>query len=174
MQKLDQFNDVVAETALKLYPENVKTPEFQLTSMTTDVRLTCASNYLANILAAAFASPVYRYIATYYTKEQSAKPFGVNHPVNYAYHGIDVFGFFNTMHYVLAQSPGMSDIVWQQNVQSEVMAFVNTGKPAVSGWLAYPEAIAELDTTTMVHRSYHAAQCEFWLKNGFFSYAWIN
>lgn len=173
-RKLSTFSDFVATTALSLYPENISTPEFQLTSMNTDIRVTCGTDYLASILASGNQSPVYRYIATYYTKDLPAYPFSNYFPVNYAYHGVDIFAFFKTMNYALRQSPGSRDILWEDRVQREVMAFVKTGKPETASWHRYPEITAELDTVTGTYRSYHASQCQFWLKNGFFSYSWIN
>ncbi|XP_045206987.2 fumonisin B1 esterase-like [Mercenaria mercenaria] len=174
IKMLGTFNDVVARTALHLYPENVSTPEFQLTTMMTDIGVTCGTDYLATILAASIRSPVYRYVATYYTKDQPATPFGARYPANYAYHGIDVYGFFNTMDYVLAHGRGSRDAIWEDRVQREIMAFVQTGTPETSDWLHYPDITAELDTNTKTFHSYHASQCEFWLTNGFFSYSWIN
>jgi carboxylesterase type B len=173
-KKLGTFNNMIGRTALSLYPANVSTPEFQFTTMVTDVRTGCGTDYLATVLASGNKSPVYRYIATYYTKGQSAKPFASKYPVNYAYHGIDLFGFFQTMNVVLGTAPGSLDTRWENRVQSEIMAFVRTGSPATGDWVQYPDVTAELDTETKTFRSYHAAQCEFWLQNGFFSYSWIN
>lgn len=173
-RKLGTFSDFIASMALQLYPENVTTPEFQLTSMITDIRMTCGNNYLALVLASGRKAPVYRYVATYYTKDQSAYPFGSDLPVHYAYHGIDIFGFFETMDYVLKHPPGPLDTLWEYRVQREVMAFVKTGMPETPEWKPYPFVTATLDTVTKAYRGYHTAQCEFWLKNGFFSYSWIN
>ncbi|XP_060582943.1 para-nitrobenzyl esterase-like isoform X2 [Ruditapes philippinarum] len=173
-KKLGTFNNMIARAALNLYPVNVSTPEFQYTTMVTDARIGCATDYLATVLASGMTSPVYRYVATYYTKGHSAKPFGTKYPVNYAYHGIDVFGFFQTMNVVLGAAPESLDTRWENHVQSEILAFVKTGSPATGDWLKYPDVTAELDTETKPFRSYHAAQCEFWLQNGFFSYSWIN
>ncbi|XP_045206997.2 para-nitrobenzyl esterase-like [Mercenaria mercenaria] len=173
-KKLCNFSDIVANAALNLYPENASTPEFQLTTMISDLRVNCGTNYLATVIAAGIMSPVYRYVATYYTKGQSATPFGTMYPVNYAYHGIDIFGFFGTMNNVLANGRGSNDTVWEDRVQREISSFVKTGKPDTADWLQYPDSTAELDTETKAFRGYHSSQCEFWLQNGFFSYSWIN
>lgn len=172
--KLSKFSNFVSAAAMHLYPENVSTPEFQLTSMSTDIRVTCGTDYFGVILASGIMSPVHRYVATYYTKDQPAYPFGSDFAVKYAYHGIDIIGFFETMDQALRQSPGLNDRLWEDRIQREVMAFVKTGIPETPEWKRYPDITAELDTTVTAYRGYHTAQCLFWLQNGFFSYSWIN
>jgi hypothetical protein len=66
------------------------------------------------------------------------------------------------------------DIEWQRNVRQEVMAFVRSGAPSTLSWKPFPSTVGNLSFTTNAIASYHEAQCEFWLKNGFFDYAWIN
>lgn len=174
IKKLKPFGDTVALTALHLYPENVSTPEFQVTSMVSDSRVTCGNGYLATILSAGLKSPVYRYVATYYTKDHNSTFAYGPLQSNYAFHGIDITAFFRAMDRMMDRPPGPKDIAWMDNVQREAMNFVRMGKPATTEWLPYPGFTAELDTVTKVFRGYHTAQCGFWLQNGFFSYSWIN
>ncbi|XP_045205807.2 para-nitrobenzyl esterase-like [Mercenaria mercenaria] len=173
-QKLNSFSESLALTAANLYPENVSTPEFQFTSMVTDVRVTCGNDYLATVLAAGFTSPVYRYVATYYTKNHDSTFAYGDIQSNYAFHGIDIYAFFNEMASAMTDTPGPADNAWKDNVQREAVNFVTMGKPATAEWLRYPGTTAELDTDTKVFRGYHTSQCQFWLKNGFFAYSWIN
>ena len=142
--------------------------------MIADARVTCGNNYLATVLASGFTSPVYRYIATYYTGNHTATFAYGDIKSNYAFHGIDIYAFFQEMGSAMSDPPGPDDVAWETNVQREVMNFVRLGKPATADWIDYPGTIAELDVDTKVYRSYHASQCSFWLKNGFFSYSWIN
>ncbi|KAL4237033.1 hypothetical protein ACF0H5_005417 [Mactra antiquata] len=156
-RSLGQFGDIVALTALKLYPKDVETPLFQLSTMISDARVTCGTDYLATIMASAYHSPVYRYIVTYTPKNQLS------------FHSIDIYGFFET----LGMALGRND-EWENLVQKEAMAFVTGAHPATSTWTKYPTAVAELSNITTVAEGYHTAQCEFWLANNFFSYSWIN
>ncbi|WAR24206.1 hypothetical protein MAR_037875 [Mya arenaria] len=162
------FGVVVAETALKLYPENVQTPEFQLTSMVTDLRMTCGNEYLALVMATSFTSPVFRYIAGYATSIPT-KAFGATFPARYAFDGIDMFAYYKTMGLMIDNMTD-ADRQWEVNVQQEVMSFVLTGIPFTADWGMFPGRTAENTTVTA---GYHTAECLFWLKNGFFSYSWI-
>lgn len=170
-ESLGQFGDVVALTALNLYPQGVETPAYQLTSMISDMRVTCGNDYLATIMSSAYQSPVFRYVATYI-------PHGYNRAFfqsvqQYAFHGIDIFGFFGTMDKLYLNTLKYNAI-WEDLVQNEVRSFVVSGRPATPNWATYPDSVAKLGNTTTITQSYHTAHCEFWLANNFFSYSWIN
>ncbi|WAR24207.1 PNBA-like protein [Mya arenaria] len=169
---LHPFGAVVAKTALKLYQENVQTPEFQLTSMVTDLRSTCGNHYLALVMATSFTSPVFRYIAGY-APSIPMKAFGEMLPAQYAFHGIDMFAYYKTMGLMIDNMTD-ADRQWEVNVQQEVLSFVSTGIPFTADWGMFPGRTAVLSENTTVTAGYHTAECLFWLTNGFFSYSWIN
>ncbi|WAR24200.1 PNBA-like protein [Mya arenaria] len=158
---LRPFGDVVAETALKLYPEHVQTPEFQLTSLSSDIRLTCGNDYLALVMANSFTSPVFRYIADY-VPSTPMQAFGDTFPANYAFHGIDMFAYYKTMGLMISNMTD-ADRQWEVNVQQEVLSFVRTGSPQTSDWGTFPGQTALLNANTTVTTGYHTAQCLFWL-----------
>ncbi|WAR24511.1 hypothetical protein MAR_038180 [Mya arenaria] len=103
------YGDVIAETALKLNPENVHTPEFQLASQ-GDVR-----------------------------KRLSGSSNGI---------------FFYVPLFVQIHSR-----IWTLCSNEGVLA--NASREILS-------------ENTTVTAGYHTTECLFWLKNGFFSYSWIN
>ena len=164
---LATFDDVIAETALKLYPRSVKTPWFQRTSMSTDARVTCATDYISLIASTSFSSPVYRYVATYIPSETSKRG------SRYAFHGIDILAFFGTLGESFNKT-SPRDLQFQQTLRREIMSFVKSGNPSSSEWRPYPENTSLVSDVVDVSSSYHGTECQFWLRNGFFSYAWIN
>ncbi|XP_052777654.1 fumonisin B1 esterase-like [Mya arenaria] len=170
--KLNPFGTVIAETALQLYPANKSTPEFQITSMISDCRAVCGNDYLGVILSAAVASPVYRYVAAY-IPSGPARPFGGAVEASNAFHGIDILAYFNATRLMLTHVTD-ADRQWEINIQQEVLAFVRTGSPHTYDWGMFPSQTALLTENTTVTAGYHTAECLFWLRNGFFSYSWIN
>ncbi|WAR24529.1 PNBA-like protein [Mya arenaria] len=166
------FGDVIAETALKLYPENVHNPEFQLASLVTDLRVTCGNDYLALVMATSFTSPVFRYIAEY-APSAPMKAFWVTLPARYAFHGIDMFAFYKTTGLMIDNMTD-TDRQWEVNVQQEVLSFMQIGRPFTAYLGMFPGQTAVLSENTTVTAGYHTAECLFWLKNGFFSYTLIN
>jgi len=170
LEKLMLFGPTVAHTALGLYPANVSTPEFQLSSLISDLRVVCGNDYMALVMSAAFTSPVYRYVATYYPQF----PSGVYGDLEYKYsfHGIDTFAYFDATSLIVDHLTG-EDKQWQTNVQQEVLDFVRGGH-GFDKRGRYPEKTLKLTDRTEVTSGYHTQQCMFWLANGFFSYSWIN
>ena len=165
------FGQLTLDTALKLYPVNVLTPEFQFTSMSSDIQANCPNNVLSRYASSTFKSPVYRYVVTS-TPSVPVHAVGIPFPASYSFHMWDVFAFFGFIPDYI-KTPTLDDISWQRNVQKEVMSFVRNGKPT-SDWITYPGATALLSHNTEVVKGYNPTQCEVWLDNGFFSYAWIN
>ncbi|XP_052241317.1 para-nitrobenzyl esterase-like [Dreissena polymorpha] len=165
------FGPLTLSTALKMYPVNQSTPEFQLTSMASDIRANCPNDVMSFYAAATFTSPVYRYVVTS-SPSVPVHPVGIPFPARYSFHMWDVFAYFGFIPDYIT-NPTMDDLAWQRNVQQEVMSFVKKGRP-FSAWRPYPEATALLSHVTTTSSGYNPAQCEFWLQNGFFSYGWIN
>ncbi|WAR24615.1 NRT-like protein, partial [Mya arenaria] len=153
-----------------LYLENVHTPEFQLASLVTDLRVTCGSEYLALVMATSFTSPVFRYIAEY-APSAPMKAFWVTLPARYAFHGIDAF--YKTLGLMIDNKTD-ADRQWEVNVQQKILSFMRNGSPFTADWGMFPGQTAVLSQNTTVTAGYHTAECLFWLKNGFFSYSWIN
>lgn len=166
------FGRQILQVLEKLYPSGSITPEYQYTSMASDIRSNCPNDVLALHAASNFRSPVYRYVVTSWPSVP-VHPVGLPFPARYAFHMWDVFAFFGFIpNYI--QNPKPSDLNFQSNVQKEVLAFVRTGRPLSSDWQPVPDSVALLSDTTEVTNAYNPLQCEFMMQNGFFSYAWIN
>ena len=157
---------------MKFYPSHYKTPEYQFTSMSSDVRENCPTDVLATYASSTFTSAVYRYVATY-PPSQPVHAGGINFASSYAFHAWDVYTFFGFVKDYI-KNPTAEDLQWQQNVRDEILSFVHHGYPKSSAWLPYPAVTANVSSKTSALSAYNPVQCEFWLQNGFFSYAWIN
>lgn len=159
---------------LKLYPQGVIDPEYQFTSLGSDIRVNCPTEVLALQTATYFRSPVYRYIVTYWPSTP-VHALGLPFPAKYAFHSLDLFAFFGLMpNYI--KNPQCSDMDFQQNVRKEVLHFVKTGHPYSSPmpWDEYPSKTGVFTTMTDAVSAYNPIQCQYLLMKGFFSYAWIN
>ena len=166
------FGDLIYHAALKLYPENFKTPEYQFTSLASDVRVNCPTDVMSLYAASTFNSSVYRYVVTS-VPSQPVRPFGFPFPASYSFHAWDAFAFFGSVKDYI-KNPSEEDFLWQRNVRDEVMSFVRSGYPSSSEWKPYLSVTALLSDNTTVIKTYHPAQCEFWLANNFYSYSWLN
>ena len=166
------FGQQILQMMLTLYPSNHITPEFQLTSMASDLRTNCPNDVLSLHAASGFKSPVYRYVATNWPSVP-VHPVGLPFPSRYSFHMWDVFAFFGFIPDYI-KHPSLSDLQFQQIVQNEALSFVKNGRPASSDWKPYPSAVALLSNTTRITGAYNPVQCKFLLQNGFFDYAWIN
>ena len=166
------FGTAIYKTAMQLYPPNFKTPEFQFTSMASDTRVNCPTDILAMYAASTFSSPVFRYIVTS-VPSQPIDVEGDSFASSYSFHTWDVVAYFGFVSDYI-KSPTIEDKQWQENVRSEVSSFVIHGRPNSTTWHGYPSVVANLSSTTITQKAYNPTQCEFWLHNGFFSYAWIN
>lgn len=166
------FGPLVLQTARKLYPSHQISPEYQLTSMASDIRANCPNDVMTMHMTSTFRSPVYRYVVTS-KPSVPIHPVGMPFPASYSMHMWDVFAFFGFIPDYI-KHPTKDDIQWQRNVQNEVLSFVRAGKPFTSSWKPYPDVTANLSVVTKAISAYSPVQCEFWLQNGFFSYAWIN
>ncbi|KAL4233675.1 hypothetical protein ACF0H5_008356 [Mactra antiquata] len=166
------FGDHILNMALMFYPPNQITPEFQLTSMASDIRANCPNDVLSMYAASNFKSPIYRYVVTSWPSVP-VHAVGIPFPASYSFHMWDVFAFFGFIPDYITK-PTDTDIAWQRNVQNEILSFIRTGKPFTDSWKTYPEVTANFSSTTEVLSAYNPTKCEFWLQNGFFSYSWIN
>ena len=166
------FGKLVYQTAMRLYPSNISTPEFQFTSMASDIRVNCPNDVLTLYASSTFCSPVYRYIVT----SKPSQPIhvgGRSFASSYSFHTWDVLAFFGFIKDYI-KTPTARDLQWQQNVREEILSFVHHGYPKTVAWQPYPAVTANFSSSTGMLTSYNPVQCEFWLQNGFFVYAWIN
>ncbi|XP_077978737.1 neurotactin-like [Glandiceps talaboti] len=167
--KLDPFEENITEQAKVLYPET-GTPEYVYTTMVSDLRVGCPNDVLSATAAAALQSSVYRYITT----SRPSQPVSAFKPFKstYAFHGWDCFAFFDTLGQFLS-TPSKEDVKFSKKMQELFLGFARDGKMPAE-WQPFPESTALIATNLTTVKRYHAAECDFWTKHGFFSYAWIN
>lgn len=170
---ISTFGSDIAEQALKMYPINVTSAEYEYTKMGADIRLGCPNDHMSNIISAGMKSPVYRYVVT----SQPSKPInalGMPFPSSYSLHMWDMFAYFGTIKSYI-KPPASSDEQFKDTMRREVLSFVRTGSPSTKGWLPYSRRItAILSENTSVASNYKLTTCMFWSYNGLASYAWIN
>ena len=171
-KSIGSFGNLVYKTAMTLYPSGVISPEYQFTSIASDIRANCPNDIMAMYAAATFKSQVYRYVVTSWPSKP-VNAVGIPFPASYSLHMWDVFAFFGFIKDYI-KNPTMADLQWQQNVRDEVLSFIHLGHPKSDTWLQYPEVTANFSSVTKAIPAFHPVQCAFWLQNGFFSYAWIN
>ena len=128
--KLDPFGPGVATSAL-IYYDCHRTPEYQLSSMVTDMRALCPLNDLLEIAASKFTQPVYRYIVERIPTQRIES----ENAAMYAFHGVDLYAFFDTLSN-FAESTSEKDLQFQKVVKSAVLEFVHSGQ--IQGWEAVP------------------------------------
>ncbi|KAK3594205.1 hypothetical protein CHS0354_030636 [Potamilus streckersoni] len=168
--KLSTFGDHDVTSALSLYPTGFITPEYQFTSMVSDLRVNCPNDVMTSVARKYFREPVYRYVVTSWPS-QPVHAIGLPFAASYSFHMWDIFAFFGTIDQYINPMKE-SDIEWQNNVRKEVISFVHKGHPASPIWNANVTAI--LSQNTNITNTFHPDQCTFWNQAGFFAYGWIN
>ena len=157
---------------------HVGDPEFQYTSLSSDIGVNCPNNVIGRKIAAGRkdTAPVYRYVLT-------AKP---SHPMHslgtpfaarYSFHTLDSIYIFNTTRGALIKgaTPNEADAKLTRRLREDMAAFVRGG--SILSWTTYPNATMEIADNGVVReiaggRDYHSEACAFWENNGFFKYSW--
>lgn len=154
-----------------LYPSGVESPEYQYTSMASDLRVTCPNMELAGHMQTSFDSPIYHYVSKARPQVPS-KLFGIPHDARYAAHAWDVIAFFGAIkHYY---KPTQTDNDFIQTIRREIVNFVQTGKPFSDRWQPFPNTTALMESNLGVTDFYHKEQCQYWSTTGLYAYAWVN
>ena len=173
-EKLFPFiGDNVSEV-LSMYNKSVSEGsalQFFYTSMVSDVRVTCPNNVLTHSASTFFKSPVYCYVVT---NSPSAPINLIGFPATLACHMWDLvafFGFPKDFQYF----PSEKDLSFMRDLRTEFSKFIHN-KPFTS-WGKYPQntsVFTDGGEKILGRDGYHKKECDFWLDNGFFPYAWIN
>ena len=171
--RLERFEKGLSNASLKLYESNWDA-EYIFTTMTSDLRVNCGINKLAEKAAAALTSPVFRYVITAFPSS-TAHPLNFPFKAKYAFHSFDIYAFLDTYHMIMSDV-SESDRSFSQTMRDYFVEFAEKLEfPAVSQWKPYPSSVALIGSTVSVNASeYNAAQCKFWDDHNFFSYSWIN
>ena len=172
---LDTFGENITNQVLELYNSVLSggDPEYNFTTLTSDLRMNCGNDVLAEKASRALSSGVYRYIATS-KPSSSVHPFGIPFAAKYAFHSWDVFAFFDSMADFMEKMPEASDRQFSYLMRKNLMSFAVHGVPADSRWLPFSNVTALISESMDYTPRYHEQQCDFWKENGFFAYSWIN
>ncbi|XP_069135779.1 para-nitrobenzyl esterase-like [Argopecten irradians] len=170
---LGTFDANLANEALKLYPVNETSAEYEYTRMGADIRVGCPNDEMSRVISLGMKSPVYRYVVT----SQPSEPvfvLGIPFPSSYSFHMWDAFAYLDTIKDYI-KPPAPSDQNFQKMVTREVLSFVKTGRPYTAGWQPYSRGVTALWSENMtVVSQYQNELCAFWSENGILDYGWIN
>lgn len=170
--KLGTFGDEILDNATTLYPHTID-PEYTLTTMASDIRANCPNDVLARMAAEGFTSVVYRYVGAA-APSVPIHAFGaIEFESKYAMHGWDTSAFFGFIPELIA-NPTPDDISFQNTMQQMIVNFAKTGKVLDPEWRTFPLSTAVISSNITIVDNYHARECVFWLRHGFYSYGWIN
>lgn len=171
-KKLGSFDHDTVERVLSLYKEE-ESPEYQLSSMISDMRAVCPTTEMARAAAEYFTSPVYRYVTTH-RPQAPAKRFGRK----YAFHKIDLYAFLGNLNVIghTVNDPNSRDEHYSHFFQRLLASFAESGM-LTHNWEPFPNATAILYSglIDIIKVKYKADVCEYWQYNGFYpAYAWTN
>ena len=169
----------VYEEVSTLYPHDLSTPssggtcvtgtpEYLMTSMASDIRVTCPNILLAQHYGRHFKSSVYGYVLVQCPSPGIQAPYGAR----YAYHSMDSDALFN---FTL---PGIrpNDMEWKlvEVTQKWFKNFVHGSSSPDPAWETIDSGLFSLmDTPSMLGR-YHGKQCDFFNAHGFLPYRFQN
>jgi hypothetical protein len=169
-EKLGLFHTVdLVEQTLTHYPHKVS-PEFQLTSLISDIRYTLPLHAVSQVVGNLSSSPVYRYVSTFYPLNPSPNRSGVQ---NYAFQGMDILAFFGSS-LNITDNPN-SVLSFIGIIQKTVRTFAHTGQ--LPNWAQFPSSTivisSQSDTSDKcVIKSlgyfYKMTEFEFWRLHGLF------
>ena len=172
---MNTFDKKLVDLTLQMYPSKTITPEYQFTTLSSDIRVTCGNDLMALQASNNNKSPVYRYIVTA-VPSQPVHILNMPFPSSYSFHMLDALAFFGSLKYYITPL-SQSDIDLTKNMRREALSFIKLGIPASAlrgGWKPFPNSTALVGSDTKINETYHGQQCHFWLTEGFFGYSWIN
>ena len=173
-EHLGPFGADIANKSLSLYDMGDEfNAEYQFTTMGSDIRINCGNCILAEKAGNALQSGVYQYIATY-KPSSPINAFGDPFAGEYAMHGLDCFGFFQSIGVFMNNKPTHTDLAFGQLLTDNILSFVKTGKPSDPKWDVANKTVALISDVVKTVPKYNPEQCEFWSSNDFFKYSWMN
>lgn len=129
-EHLDNFSLNLTEEALNYYMKESSNPETELTTMVSDVRITCPIHSLSNMLSEFNNSGIYTYVVNY-TPSAPLKWSDEAQEVQMAIHGIDVVAIFGLLSDYIQLTA--EDKAYQSVIQDIFYNFVRNGEPYANG-----------------------------------------
>ena len=188
-KQMDTFQDDptnvhtnVYEEVSRIYPHNMSTPssggtcvtgtpEYLMTSMASDIRVTCPNILLAQHYGRHFKSPVYSYVMVQCPSPDIQAQYGAH----YAYHMMDLDALFN---FTFAPNPLVrpGKVEWGLvTVMQRWFSSFCHGKSPDPQWKSVEYGtFALFYEPRMLQDLYHKEQCDFFNAHGFPPYRWQN
>ena len=170
----DHFNNFGGNTsgyirALYPYKEN---GQYSFTTVTSDVRVTCGVQEVANIMAQS-GRTVYHYVVTSYPSSPT-HAFHAPWQAKYAFHGWDTYAFFQHFNLFLTGRPTDTDWQFADIIVNMGQSLAETGTVGYDSWQPMPNHTALVSSDIKIQDAYHPTQCAFFMDRGFFVYSWMN
>lgn len=169
-EKLSLFRSVdMVPQALTHYGYQVS-PEYQITTMISDIRYIQPLNAVCQVVGNKSSSPVFRYVSTFCPPTPRANQTDRR---NYAFTGMDMLAFFGSASNFTDSPESVSSYV--STIQRVVFAFARTGRAL--NWGTFPSSTIVLsnqadDPKTCSAKSlgyfYKIAEFDFWRLHGLF------
>ena len=178
-KKLGKFSPLIASQSLNLYPNKTtegmtRSPDYLYQSMASDLRVSCPNNILTKNFSHSKGHVIYRYVVT----NIPTKPvIWHGYPLAYAFHTWDSFALFGYKTKPSVFIPASKDIDFMNEIRKQFLHFFKYGHLDNPKWFPYPSCTGDFSNDglkTLGLKGYNFQQCEFWTKNGFFSYGWDN
>ncbi|XP_077994599.1 para-nitrobenzyl esterase-like [Glandiceps talaboti] len=170
--KFDTFGTEISDKVLELYPPRVRgsNPRLAFTTMASDIYVTCPYDEIAMKADPVFQKPIYRFVGT----ARPSKPVMWYDNTRYAFHGWEMFAFFDSMELFL--SPTEKDNMFRDRMQHYLTSFARTGQMPEEEWEEWSSigSTALISDEILYRNRFNKTRCDFWTDNGFFSYAWTN
>ena len=161
---------IIKQFTSKYYPHE-RNPEYQFTSMVSDMRAICPMDAVAKVVENYFDSPVYRYVMTYTPVKNITMQ---NMTKNYAFGGLDMYSFFGSYDKISGYaSVGDSDLT---KYLRDVVSKFAKGQQLEPEWDTFPGKTNIISERSRVLKDYYKSdECAFFQRNGFFpDFAWMN
>ena len=168
---MNTFGGNISAEILALYPFTTDA-EYSFTTLTSDIRVTCGTQELANVMASV-GRKVYHYVVTSFP----SKPIDSGHTsweATYAFHGWDTLAFFAQFDDYLSGRPSDEDKDFSKNLNKNVKSFAESGMMSEAGWVPVPNSTALLGSSIEIVDSYQPTRCGYLMQQGFFQYSKIN
>lgn len=156
---LDTLVSNLANLSRSHYPHQVS-PEYQFTSMVTDIRVTCPTNLQVELISQSFHSSVYRYVVT---SVPSRSFHHAGRQKQYAFQSWDLLAFHGTISSYL-DNPTKEDLQFTHNIRQMAFEFARTGR--LAHWKQYPQATIVMSKQCEPVSDYKYRTCRFWKDYG--------
>ena len=174
--KLGQFNYESMVTQASTHYGAQVSPEYQLTTMVSDIRYIQPLHAVCQVAANCSKSPVYRYVSKFVPQSPIGNNTGQK---NYAFGGMDMLAFFGSLQNISLVPTNAAN--YSATIQQTVFSFARSGH--IPRWGRFPEATIVISSSqdsadcavTSLSYFYKMEEYDFWRLHALFpDYAAMN